>query len=101
MKIRPLLLILQERHDIPLLSNSKITEGCQSIHSNRKDSIGYLNAGHSSLEGIFICSAQTANPTCAQSFDLHSSQNGIPSTIPTSISFFKILSCIDTTILLI
>src|SRR3712207_4081110 len=50
---------------------------------------------------MFICSAQTANPTCAQSFDLHSLQNGIPSTISTLTCFRNVLSCSDTTTLLI
>jgi hypothetical protein len=52
-----------------------------------------------SIFGLFVsCSAHIAKPTCAQSFDLHSLQNGIPSTIFTITSFCKILSC-NTTLL--
>jgi hypothetical protein len=52
-----------------------------------------------SIFDLFVsCSAHIANPTCAQSFDLHSLQNGIPSTIFTITSFCKILSC-NTTLL--
>ncbi len=47
-----------------------------------------------SIFDLFVsCSVHITNPTCAQSFDLHSLQNGIPSTIFTIISFCKILSC--------
>ncbi len=52
-----------------------------------------------SIFDLFVsCSAHIAKPTCAQSFDLHSLQNGIPSTIFTITSFCKILSC-NTTLL--
>src|SRR5919197_2720508 len=48
---------------------------------------------YSMLWGLFISSAHIVKPTCVQSFDLHSLQNGTPSTISTIISLFKILSC--------
>ena len=44
------------------------------------------------------CIAHITKPTCAQSFDPHSLQNGIPSTIVTITSFCKRLSC-NTTVL--
>lgn len=47
-----------------------------------------------SIFDLFVsCSVHITKPTCAQSFDLHSLQNGIPSTIFTITSFCKILSC--------
>ena len=47
-----------------------------------------------SILDLFVnCSAHIAKPTCAQSFDLHSLQNGIPSTIFTITSFCRLLSC--------
>src|ERR671925_1511672 len=48
---------------------------------------------YSIFDGLFISSAHIAKPTCAQSFDPQSLQNGTPSTISTIISLFKILSC--------
>jgi hypothetical protein len=52
-----------------------------------------------SIFDLFVsCSVHIAKPTCAQSFDLHPLQNGIPSTIFTITSFCKILSC-NTTLL--
>jgi hypothetical protein len=52
-----------------------------------------------SIFDVFVsCSVHITKPTCAQSFDLHPLQNGIPSTIFTITSFCKILSC-NTTLL--
>ena len=48
---------------------------------------------YSILDLFVSCSAHIAKPTCAQSFDLHSLQNGIPSTIFTITSFCRLLSC--------
>jgi hypothetical protein len=44
------------------------------------------------------CSAHIAKPTCEQSFEVHSLQNGIPSTMLTVTTFRIILSC-NTTLL--
>lgn len=83
------------------LSDSKVVKGCQSIHRYRVDRPKTpFNIYYSSFDREFSCSAQTANPICAQSFDLQPLQNGIPSTMPTCISFCKILSRNDTTLLL-
>lgn len=48
---------------------------------------------YSIFDRFVICSVHITKPTCAQSFALHSVQNGIPSTIFTITSFCKILSC--------
>jgi hypothetical protein len=50
-------------------------------------------SAYSIFDRIVSCSAHITKPTCAQSFDLHSLQNGIPSTMFTITSFCKRLSC--------
>lgn len=52
-----------------------------------------IRGTYSIFDRFVSCSAHITKPTCAQSFDLHSLQNGIPSTIFTITSFCKILSC--------
>jgi hypothetical protein len=69
------------------------------IHRERVEEEDLMNLGNRttttySIFGRFVsCSVHITKPTCAQSFDLHSLQNGIPSTIFTTISFCSILSC--------
>jgi hypothetical protein len=102
MKIRQLLLILQEKYDIHHFFLTETTAKVVKVNIRIQKIVqSSLDVCHSSFDRKLSCSAHTANPTCAQSFDLHSLQNGIPSKISTITCFFKILSCIDTTILLI
>jgi hypothetical protein len=84
------------------LSDSKVAKRLPKYTGHRVDRPKIpLDIYHSSFDRKFSCSAQTANPICAQSFDLQPLQNGIPSTMPTCISFCKILSRNDTTTLLL
>ena len=62
-------------------------ESEQHLSHDREDS------PYSIFDLFASCSMHITKPTCAQSFDLHSLQNGIPSTIFTITSFCKILSC--------
>jgi hypothetical protein len=48
---------------------------------------------YSIFDRLVSCSMHITKPTCAQSFDLHSLQNGTPSTIFTITFFCNILSC--------
>jgi hypothetical protein len=77
MRIRQLLLqILQEKHDMHYFFLTAKTISCQSTCTHSEDTQGSFDViCHSSFDRMFSCSAQTANPTCAQSFDLHSLQN--------------------------
>ena len=50
-------------------------------------------SAYSIFDRFVSCSAHITKPTCAQSLDLHSLQNGIPSTMFTITSFCKRLSC--------
>jgi hypothetical protein len=83
MRIRQLLIqILQEMHDMHYFFLTAKTISCQSTCTHSEDTQGSFDViCHSSFDRKFSCSAQTANPTCAQSFDLHSLQNGTPSEI--------------------
>ncbi len=102
MKIRQLPPILQEKHEIHYyFRTATITKVVKVYIRIQKLAQSSFDVCHSSFDRKFSCSAHTANPTCAQSFDLHSLQNGTPSTISTIMSFCKILSCNDTTTLLI
>src|SRR5690606_31705329 len=53
---------------------------------------------YSILERLFICSTQMAKPTCEQSVELHSSHEGMPSTILTFTLFPSMRSYIMTSL---
>ncbi len=102
MKIRQLPRILQEKYDIHYFFLTATTAKVIKVYIRIQKIVqSSFDVCHSSFDRKFSCSAHTANPTCAQSFDLHSLQNGTPSTISTIMCFCKILSCNDTTTLLI